>query len=193
MSEVIENNTPNTEGSPAPENNGAPAEKTFTQAELDTIVARRLAKAQKGMPSDEELTEFRAWKNSQQTEQEKWNALQSERDTAKKDLSEALAKIEQYEHERYLLSKGVNAEDVDYYAFKVAKLVNENKTFEEAADEFIAARKPNAGQTENARRVDFGAPLNGGKPSMTVDEIMAVQDDAKRQALIAQHHTLFGF
>lgn len=192
MSEVIENTTSSTEGSPAPENNGAPAEKTFTQAELDTIVARRLAKAQKGMPTDEELTAFRAWKDSQQTEKQKWDALQNERDTAKNDLSEALAKIEQYEHERYLLSKGVASDDVDYYAFKIGKLVDENKTFEEAANEFIEARKPNAGQAENIR-VDFGAPLNGGKPSMTVDEIMAVQDDAKRQALIAQHHTLFGF
>ena len=70
------------------------AEKTFTQAELDTIVARRLAKAQKGMPSDEELSAFRAWKDSQQTEQQKFDAMKTERDSAKTELLAAQAKIE---------------------------------------------------------------------------------------------------
>lgn len=167
------------------------AEKTFTQAELDTIVARRLAKAQKGMPSDEELSAFRAWKESQQTEQQRWEALTKERDEMKNNLTEALGKVEQYERERLLLSKGVPAEDVDYYAYKAGKLVTDTKTFEQAADEVIASRKPQDGK--ESVRIDFGAPLNGGAPTMTVDEIMAVQDDAKRQALIAQNHHLFGF
>lgn len=166
-------------------------EKTFTQADVDTIVARRLAKVQKGMPDEAELTAFRAWKESQQTEQQRWEALTKERDDAKNDLTVALGKVEQYERERLLLSKGIPAEDVDYYAFKAGKLVSDTKTFEQAADEVINARKPQA--NNEARRIDFGAPLNGGAPTMTVDEIMAVQDDAKRQALIAQYHHLFGF
>lgn len=180
-----ENTTTNTPVTPE----AAPAEKTFTQAELDTIVARRLAKAQKGMPDEAELTAFRAWKDSQQTEQQKWDALTQERDTAKTDLAAALAKVEQYERERYLLSKGVPAEDVDYYAYKAGKLVNDSVSFEQAADSIIQTRNPQPQTT----RVDFGAPLNGGKPEMTVDEIMAIQDDAKRQAMIAKYHHLFGF
>jgi hypothetical protein len=166
-------------------------EKTFTQADVDTIVARRLAKVQKGMPDEAELTAFRAWKESQQTEQQRWEALTKERDDAKNDLTAALGKVEQYERERLLLSKGIPAEDVDYYAFKAGKLVSDTKTFEQAADEVINARKPQA--NNESVRIDFGAPLNGGAPTMTVDEIMAVQDDAKRQALIAQYHHLFGF
>lgn len=166
-------------------------EKTFTQAELDAIVARRLAKAQKGMPDEAELTAFRAWKDSQQTEQQRWEALTKERDSIKNELSAANARVEQYERERLLLSKGVPAEDVDYYAFKAGKLVSDTKTFEQAADEVINARKPKA--DKDTVRVDFGAPLNGGKPEMTVDEIMAIQDDAQRQKMIAKYHTLFGF
>lgn len=172
---------------PAPQE--APAEKTFSQAEVDTIVARRLAKAQKGMPSEEELTAFRAWKDTQQTEAQRMEALTQERDTARSDLAEALARVEQYERERIMLAKGIPAEDVDYYVYKAGKLVGDTKTFEQAADEIIRARAPQQATT----RVDFGAPLNGGKATMTVDEIMAIQDDAKRQKAIAENHTLFGF
>lgn len=174
-----------------PENAGTPPEKTFTQAEVDAIITRRLAKEKKGMPDEAELTAFRAWKDSQQTEQQRWEALTKERDDMKNDLTAALGKVEQYERERLLLSKGIPAEDVDYYAFKAGKLVSDTKTFEQAADEVINARKPQA--NNESVRIDFGAPLNGGAPTMTVDEIMAVQDDAKRQALIAQYHHLFGF
>lgn len=143
------------------------AEKTFTQAELDTIVARRLAKAQKGMPSDEELTAFRAWKDSQQTEQQKWDALKTERDTAKTELTAAQAKIEQYEREKILLGKGVNADDVDYYAFKIGKLVTETKSFEQAATEYFATNQP-----RGTVRVDIGGSLSGGAAKNTPNDAM---------------------
>lgn len=55
MSEPINNPTPAPAPEPAPE-------KTFTQAEVDTLIGKRLAKAMKGMPSEEEMTAFRTWK-----------------------------------------------------------------------------------------------------------------------------------
>lgn len=146
---------------------GTPAEKTFTQADVDTIVARRLAKAQKGMPSDEELSAFRAWKDSQQTEQEKIDALKTERDTAKTELTAAQAKIEQYEREKILVGKGVLAEDVDYYAFKIGKMVTDSKTFEQAATEYFAENKP-----RGTVRVDLGGSLAGGKTQKTPNDAM---------------------
>lgn len=191
MAEEVNANPAGSEQNQQPVNPAPAPEKTFTQADVDTIVARRLAKAQKGMPDEAELTAFRAWKESQQTEQQRWEALTKERDDARNDLTAALGKVEQYERERLLLAKGIPAEDVDYYAFKAGKLVSDTKTFEQAAEEVINARKPQA--NNESVRIDFGAPLNGGAPTMTVDEIMAVQDDAKRQALIAQYHHLFGF
>lgn len=162
---VEEQNTPETQ-----------PEKTFTQAELDTIVAKRLAKAQKGMPSDEELTAFRAWKDSQQTEQQKWDALKNERDTAKTELTAAQAKIEQYEREKLLIGKGVSADDVDYYAFKIGKLVNDSKTFEQAATEFFTVNQP-----RNTVRVDTGASLAGGNAKKTPsDEMNALIRGARK-------------
>ena len=150
------------------ENHETQAEKTFTQADVDAIVAKRLAKATKGMPDEAELTAYRAWKNSQQTEQQRMNTLTQERDTARNDLAVASAKIQQYEREKILLAKGVPAEDVDYYAYKAGQLVNDTKTFEQAADEVISARKP---QKETVR-IDFGAPLQGGGTTKTANDMM---------------------
>ena len=147
---------------------GQQPEKTFTQAELDTIVARRLAKAQKGMPDEAELTAFRAWKDSQQTEQQRRDALTAERDKALADLAAAQAKAERYERERFLLSKGVPASDVDYYAFKAGQLVSDSKTFEQAAEEVIKTRIP-----QPPVRIDLGGGFqHGGQSANTTNATM---------------------
>ena len=92
--------------------------------------------------------------------------LTKERDTAKTDLAAALAKVEQYEHEKFLLSKGVSAEDVDYYAFKASQLVSDTKSFEQAADEIIKARQPKKAV------LDFGGPLQGNQMPKTESDMM---------------------
>ena len=50
MSEPINNPNPN----PAPVPEPTPA-KTFTQEEVDAMIGKRLAKAMKGIPSEEEI------------------------------------------------------------------------------------------------------------------------------------------
>ena len=163
MAEPINNPTPEPAPAPAP----APApEKTFTQAEVDALIGKRIAKAMKGMPDEAELTAFRSWKESQQTEKDRWNNLTRERDEAKNQLTAAQTELEQYKREKLLLGKGVSAEDVDYYAFKIGKLVSETKTFEQAADEFF--RENNAGKV----RVDMSAQLGGGKAAPTASDTM---------------------
>ena len=64
-------------------------EKTFTQSEVDNIVKERLAKAKKGIPSKEELTKYNEWKESQKTQQDKYDELVkegSEKDTTISNL-----------------------------------------------------------------------------------------------------------
>lgn len=160
----MENENPNQQGQDQPQDQ--PPEKTFTQAELDTIVSRRLAKAQKGMPDEAELAAFRTWKNSQQTEQQRIATITQERDSARSDLAAAQAKVQEYEREKYLLSKGVPAGEVDYYAFKAGQLVSESKTFEQAVEEVIKARPL------STVRVDFGAPLGGGSQQKNPNDAM---------------------
>lgn len=141
-------------------------EKTFTQADVDAIVARRLAKAQKGMPDEKELTEFRAWKDSQQTEQQRMNELTTERDTARRDLEVANAKVLQYERERFMLTKGVPSEDVDYYVYKASQLVTDSKTFEQAAEEVLKVHP------SKTVRVDFGGSFVGGGAKTNPNDMM---------------------
>ena len=53
------------EAEPAKSAESTPAEKTFTQKELDDIVKQRLDRAKKDMPTKDELKAFREWKDSQ--------------------------------------------------------------------------------------------------------------------------------
>lgn len=152
-------NTPAQEPAPAPE-------KTFTQAEVDTLIGKRLAKAMKGMPDEAELTAFRSWKESQQTEKDRWDNLTKERDTAKTQLTAAQTELEQLKREKILIGKGVPAEDVDYYSFKIGKMVSDEKTFEQAADEFFKENSP------GKVRVDMTGNLSGGGADRSANEQM---------------------
>lgn len=166
---------------PDPINNQNPAqepeaqpEKTFTQAEVDTLIGKRLAKAMKGMPGEEELSAFRAWKQNQETENDSVTKLTRERDESKTALAAAQAELEQFKREKLLLSKGVPAEDVDYYAFKIGKLVTDKKTFEQAADDFL--KENPAGKV----RVDLTASLGGGIAPTANDTMNALIRGARK-------------
>lgn len=158
------------DGDPAPTPALSPEatpEKTFTQAELDSIVGKRIAKAMKGVPEKEELDAFYKWKESQQTEKEKWDTMTRERDESKAALTVAQAELEQYKREKFLLGKGVPADDVDYYAFKIGKLVTDTVDFEKAAEAYLKDNPP-AGTVQ----VDLSAPLGGGQPAKNPNETM---------------------
>lgn len=129
-------------------------EKVFTQAELDEIIGKRLNEERKKFPSAEEMAGYTAWKNSQQTDADKIAAITGERDSANSALAEANKEVERLKHERFLLSKGVSADDLEYYDFKISKAVSDEKTYEAAADEFIQERQ--------TVRVDMGVNLGGG-------------------------------
>lgn len=147
MSEPINNPTP----VPAPE---PTPEKTFTQAEVDAMIGKRLAKAMKGMPSEDELSAFRSWKESQQTEQERWNNLTKERDESRTALTAAQAELEQLKREKYVLSKGLTGDEAEFIAFKAGKMVDDKTTFEQAVDALTAERKKTT--------FDWTAPVGDG-------------------------------
>ena len=60
----------------------------------------------------------------------------------------------QLERERALLAQGVSEEDLDYYVFKIGKLVTGEKDFDTAAKEFLkqqaAARRASAPRSTGA-------------------------------------------
>lgn len=151
----MENNTPNTNAQGAENNTVAQQEKTFTQADVDKMIQSRLDRERKKMPSEEELTAFRTWKDSQQTEQDRMNNITKERDTAVSNLSAANAKIEQLEHERYVSSKGFTGDEAEFIAFKAAKMVDDKTTFEQAVDAIAQERRPRTS-------FDWTAPVGDG-------------------------------
>lgn len=150
---------PNPTPTPAPTPEPTPA-KTFTQEEVDAMIGKRLAKAMKGVPSEEELTAYRTWKDSQQTEQERQAKRDKELAESKSALSAAQSELEQVKRDKYVLSKGLTGEDAEFIAFKALKMVDDKTTFEQAVDKL----------TENRQKVkfDWTAPAGGGdKPNAT--------------------------
>ena len=134
-------------------------EKTFTQAEVDALIARRLERERKKYPAEEELTAFKSWKERQAEERDMLEVRTRERD-------EARAALEQLRRESFLTEKGVPREDADYYAYRIGKLVTAELSFEQAAEQFLKERQP-----AERVRVETGAQLGGGRAA-TANEAM---------------------
>lgn len=144
-------------------------ERTFTQEELNRAIEKRLERERKKYPSVEELEQFKQWQQSQQTQQQKWDNLQNERNDFESQLSSTKKELEQMKRERYLISKGVPVDDVDYYAFKIAKAMKEDDDFEVEADNYFK----NNDKKQNATTiVSFGVNANKGNKAVSLaDEI----------------------
>ena len=99
----------------------AAQEKTFSQSEVDSIIQKRLERERKKYPSDDELTAFRSWRDSQRTQEERMEALTGERDAISGQLTQAEAERDELRRELYVLKKGVTGEAAEFVAFKAAK------------------------------------------------------------------------
>ena len=159
MSEPINNPTP----TPAPAPEPTP-EKTFTQAEVDAMIGKRLAKAMKGMPSEEELTAYRTWKDGQAGEKERWDNLTGERDTLAGKLTSTESERDRLKRELYILKKGITGEEAEFIAFKAAKMVDGKTTFEQAVDALTADRKKTT--------FDWTAPVGSGSKKTGENDVM---------------------
>ena len=84
------------------------------------------------------------------------------------ERSRARERVTQLERERTLLSQGVPEEDLDYYVFKIGKLVSDEKDFDTAAKEFLKQR---ASERRAAAPRSTGASLSGrpSRPRSTND------------------------
>lgn len=159
MSEPINNPNPN----PAPGPEPSPA-KTFTQEEVDAMIGKRLAKAMKGIPSEEEIAAYRTWREGQQTEQERQAKRDKELADSKSALTAAQTEIEQMKRDKYVLSKGLTGDDAEFIAFKALRMVDDKTTFEQAVDKL----------TENRQKVkfDWTAPAGSGEKKVDINAAM---------------------
>ena len=140
----------------------ASALRTFTQEQLDAIIARERTKATKGWFSKEQMD----------AKDSTIATLTTERDAANADKAKLQAELDGYKNEKFLVSKGVPADMVDFYAFKIGKLVTADKTFEQAAEEYIKDNPPSG-----TVRMSTGGGVSGGgetKPDLnaTMNDII---------------------
>jgi len=119
------NTTDNDQEKPPQNNEEKPTtekpEKTFTQAELDKVIADRLARERAKMPPQDKLKAFEEWQKSQQTEAEK----AAERE---KEYQAQQARNSELQRELEVIKAGVKTEDAEYVIFKVGKMEGEFST-----------------------------------------------------------------
>ena len=140
---------PNAAGQQTPDSQGKPKEeKTFTQAELDTIVQSRLATERKKMPSKEELAAFKKW----QEEQKKDEPANPEAAAALSRVSELERELESYKNREKVIAAGVAADFAEYVTFEVSKRVTDDVGFDAALtvwlkdnERFKTSQQPDAG------------------------------------------------
>lgn len=129
----------------------------------------------------------------------KYNAIKEEFENYKKDQAAKELTAKKSEAYRSLLKEaGVDEKRIEA-VLKVSDVdgikIGEDGKIEgaDALKESIKTEWSDFITPDSGARVDTGAPLSGGGHSITADEIMAIQDDAKRQEAILQNHELFGF
>ena len=181
-------NTTATENNTAPQGNtqqetepakpaeNTPAEKTFTQKELDDIVKQRLDRAKKDMPSKEELKAYHEWKDSQKTAEQK----------AADDLAAANSAKEAVEREKQALeikvaclSKGVLPEAAEDVIALASRLTDDNTTIEKAVDKVLEKYpaflgKPPKKTTTGVKTGDT-SDSSGASPTSFIETVRANQ------------------
>lgn len=116
MEQEVQNVETETTTTEQVETNSEEVVKTFTQDEVNAIVKERLAKEKKGIPSKEELAKYNEWKESQKTQQDKYDEL------VKKE-SEKETTITNLKMENEVLKAGVNDPDeIEFIVYKVGKM-----------------------------------------------------------------------
>ena len=116
MEQEVQNVETETTTTEQVETNSEEVVKKFTQDEVNAIVKERLAKEKKGIPSKEELAKYNEWKESQKTQQDKYDEL------VKKE-SEKETTITNLKMENEVLKAGVNDPDeIEFIVYKVGKM-----------------------------------------------------------------------
>lgn len=133
------NNTPTPEpsGEPAAASSPEPENTvSMTQEELNRRMAREKGTGERailklfGVSKREEAenlaADFKTFMESRQNDED-----------YKEKYEKVQAELAELRHEQLLKAKGVPVEDLDYHLFKVNQLITEDKTFEEAVEEYL--------------------------------------------------------
>lgn len=113
---------------------------TFSYAQAEEIAQARAERAersalksyfqQQGMSEDQVTQAIADYKAHQKKNQPNVTQMQQ-------DLADARNEVQQMKNEKFLASKGVKTDDLDYVLYKVSKMTDEKTSFEKAADKYL--------------------------------------------------------
>lgn len=148
----------------------ATEEKTFTQAEVDKMIKDRLAREKKNQLPKEELEAYKAWKESQKTEEEKKNEALSNAEKARIAAEEKAAALEA---KVTALSKGVKSDSVDDVVILAKALVTDEVTIEQAIDKVLEKYPSFKGEQKQEENKGFKIGAEGQKQNENSDNALA--------------------
>lgn len=109
----------------------------ITKAEAQKMADGMLARKMKGMPTKEELSEFREWKESQKTEEEKKTEADEARLKQMQEQEELKDQLLEYQRKDKATSCGVPLKYAGYVVYEVSKGLQENDDFDDALSAFL--------------------------------------------------------
>lgn len=148
----------------------ATEEKTFTQAEVDKMIKERLAREKKNQLPKEELEAYKAWKESQKTEEEKKNEALENAEKARIAAEEKAAALEA---KVTALSKGVKSDSVDDVVILAKALVTDEVTIEQAIDKVLGKYPNFKGEQKQEENKGFKIGAEGQKQKENSDNALA--------------------
>ena len=168
---------------PAGSSSGAHGNGAYTYEQLEEIASARAEKSERaalanffrsqGMTEAEvtqAITEFKTQRAANQPNVEQ----------IQHDLDEARRENAQMKNEKFLSSKGVKAEDLDYVAFKVSKMVDDKTTFEKAAEKYLKENPRYAGGGTYRVSTSTGSDSNGSGGNMNASINDRIRAAARR-------------
>lgn len=168
---------------PAGSSSGAHGNGAYTYEQLEEIASARAEKSERaalanffrsqGMTEAEvtqAITEFKTQRAANQPNVEQ----------IQHDLDEARRENAQMKNEKFLSSKGVKAEDLDYVAFKVSKMVDDKTTFEKAAEKYLKENPRYVGGGTYRVSTSTGSDSNGSGGNMNASINDRIRAAARR-------------
>ena len=95
-----------------------------------------------------------------------------ELDRLRAELESVRGQVTRLEHERYLLSRGVPEEDLDYYAFKIEHMEGAKSDFRKAAKEYLKAHPVRHATVSSGAELGAGSARKAATSSELMNQLL---------------------
>ncbi len=90
----------------------------------------------------------------------------------REELESVRGQLARMEHERYLLSRGVPEEDLDYYAFKIEHMDSAGADFRKAAKEYLKAHPVRHATVSSRAELGAGSARKAATSSELMNQLL---------------------